>query len=67
MKIDPNEVVFLDTQQLSRRWALSSVETVRRKLRRRELASVLVGRRRLVALADVLAAEAAGRVEKKKD
>lgn len=66
MKIDPNEVVFLTTEQLSTRWNFAE-ESIRRKLRKRELASVLIGRRRLVAMADVLAAEAAGRVEKKKD
>ena len=59
----PIEVVFLDTQQLASRWSCN-VETIRRKLRRRELASVLIGRRRLVGMTDVLGAEAAGRVEK---
>ena len=59
----PIEVVFLDTRQLSSRWSCN-VETVRRKLRARELGSVVIGRKRLVALRDIIAAEAAGRVEK---
>lgn len=63
VKPDPNEVVFLTTKQLACRWSLN-VETLRRKIRARELGSVTIARRRLVALKDIIAAEAAGRVEK---
>lgn len=61
MKLDPNEATFLTTKQLAVRWNLAT-ETIRRKIRAREIPSTLIGRRRLVAAKDVLAAEAAGRV-----
>lgn len=62
----PEEVVFLNTQELSLRWKIH-VETARRWLRDGYLPSHLLRRRRLVALNDVLAAEAAGRIEKRTD
>lgn len=64
MKSNPGEVVFLDTKEFAARWRIS-VECARRKIRAKELRSYLIGRRRLVALVDVLAAEAAARIEKR--
>lgn len=64
MKPDPNEVVFLTPKQLAARWNFAN-ETIRRGLRMRTWPSHLINRRRLVAMKDVLAAEAAGRVESK--
>jgi hypothetical protein len=52
---------FLTSAQIATRWGWH-VESVRRKLRRRELGSVLLGRRRLVPLAEVELLERLGSV-----
>lgn len=52
---------FFTPAQLARRWAWHS-ESVRRKLRHKEIESVIVGRRRLIPVAAVERVEAEGRV-----
>jgi hypothetical protein len=52
---------FLTPRALSIRWSWH-VESIRRKLRRRELESVVIGRRRLIPMSEVEKAEQAGRV-----
>jgi hypothetical protein len=60
-KIKTDGQVFLTSWQLASRWGWNE-ESVRRKLRRRELASVLVGRRRLVPLVEIELVERQGLV-----
>jgi len=56
--------VYLDTAELAQRWH-QCVETIRRRMRKRELPSVLIGRKRLIALRDVEAIERAGHIPAK--
>jgi hypothetical protein len=52
---------FLSPAQLAQRWPLHP-ESIRRKLRRREIASVLIGRKRLIPLSEIERIEAEGRI-----
>jgi excisionase family DNA binding protein len=52
---------FLSPAQLAQRWGFHP-ESVRRKLRRRELASLVIGRKRLIPLSEVRRFEAQGRI-----
>ena len=54
-----NDDPFFTPATLSRRWH-KNIETVRRLLRRRLLASVIIGRQRLIPREAVLAFEQAG-------
>jgi len=53
--------VFLTPSQIASRWGLHQ-ESVRRKIRRREIGSVVMGRRRLVRLVEVEQLEREGAV-----
>jgi hypothetical protein len=53
--------VFFTPSLLAQRWYWN-VESVRRKIRRGEIASVVIGRRRLVTLAEIARLEADGSV-----
>ena len=54
-----NDDAFFTPASLSRRWH-KNIETVRRLLRRRQLASIIIGRQRLIPREAVLAFEASG-------
>ena len=58
---ETNGKVFLTPSQLAARWGLHQ-ESVRRKIRRCEIASVVMGRRRLVRLLEVEKLETEGAV-----
>ena len=47
--------------QTARRWGMHE-ESIRRMLRQRRLASLIIARRRLIPLAEILRVEAEGRV-----
>ena len=57
-----NDDAFFTPSTLAQRWH-QHTETVRRMLRRRQLESVVIGRRRLIPARAVLAAEEAGAVK----
>jgi hypothetical protein len=61
MSIEPPDELFLSPAQVAQRWWFH-VESIRRKIRRREIASVLIGRRRLVPLSELKRIEAEGRI-----
>jgi hypothetical protein len=63
-KIGTDGRTFLTSAQIAARWGWHE-ESVRRKIRRRELGSVLVGRRRLVLLAEVELLERQGAVPRR--
>jgi hypothetical protein len=52
---------YFTPQQVAKRWAWH-VESVRRAIRQRRLASVILSRRRLVPIAEIERLEAAGRI-----
>jgi hypothetical protein len=51
----------LTPRMLGQRWFMHE-ESIRRKLRRRELQSVIIGRRRLIPISEIERVEAAGTV-----
>jgi hypothetical protein len=59
--IETPDETFLSPAQVAQRWWFH-VESVRRKIRRREIGSVLIGRRRLVPLSELKRIEAEGRI-----
>ena len=64
-KIETDGKIFLTSSQIASRWGFNE-ESVRRKLRRREIGSILVGRRRLVPVAEVEQIERQGLVPRKR-
>jgi hypothetical protein len=59
--IENGRETFLTPTQLARRWSFHT-ESIRRRLRKRQIASILIGRKRLIALSEVLRLEAEGRI-----
>ena len=55
------DAAFLTPAQLGRRWQMHT-ESVRRKIRRGEIGSLVLGRRRLVALDEIRRLETDGAV-----
>jgi len=55
---------YLSPAQITQRWPFH-VESIRRKIRRGEIASVVIGRRRLVPMSEIQRVEAEGRVPAK--
>jgi hypothetical protein len=58
LKIDLNEKLFTPAEAAAR-WSFH-VESVRRKLRTREILSIVIGRRRLIPGSEILRVEAEG-------
>jgi hypothetical protein len=52
---------FLSPAQLTERWPFH-VESIRRKIRRGEISSVIIGRRRLIPLSEIHRIEEEGRI-----
>jgi len=59
--IEASDEIYLSPAQITKRWPFH-VESIRRMIRRGEIASVVLGRRRLVALSELQRIEAEGRV-----
>jgi excisionase family DNA binding protein len=59
--IETLDEIFLSPAQVAQRWSFH-VESVRRKIRRRELGSILIGRRRLIPLSELKRIESEGRI-----
>jgi hypothetical protein len=57
--LDASDEVYLSPAQITKRWPFH-IESIRRKIRRGEIASVVIGRRRLVALSELKRIEAEG-------
>jgi excisionase family DNA binding protein len=55
------ELEFITPHQLADRWQMH-VETIRRWVRERKLASVVLGRRKMIALSEVRRFEADGTI-----
>jgi hypothetical protein len=53
---------FLTPNQLAKRWHWHP-ESIRRKIRRREIASKIIGRRRLIALEEAMRIESEGSIQ----
>ena len=62
--VDESAGVFLTPELLANRWH-QHPESIRRTLRQRRLASVVVGRRRLIPMAEILRVENSGLITKK--
>ena len=54
--------IFLTPTELARRWHFHP-ESIRRKIRLRQIASVVIGRRRLIRFSEVLRMETAGEIK----
>jgi hypothetical protein len=52
---------YFSPAQLTQRWPFH-VESIRRKIRRGEIGSVVIGRKRLIALSEIKRIEAEGRI-----
>ncbi len=61
IKIDDTRQQFFTCAQVAQRW-MWHVESVRRKLRRREIGSVVIGKRRLIPVAEIERIEGEGTI-----